>query len=245
MAVCAGSRSQSCPCGAAHTWPVRRAGRALCHPDRVLAAAVRAAGRTSRSTRSTSKPASLEQRRATPRPASHASVIVVSPSGAADGQVEPPLVRVPVGALPDPGLALEPAAVRLPDVGPRSARRRRRRAARPARAARAPRASAASRSVVVVQVEVGAERAGDERDALGHRRVGGSRRAAGRPGSATPAASAVRAADLEHPGGGVDADHADARQRGRHGDPPGADAELDDRAAGRDAPPRRRSRRPR
>src|SRR5919106_587272 len=35
---------------------------------------------------------------------------------AADGERERPLVDVPVGALEDPGLALEPAAVRLRDV---------------------------------------------------------------------------------------------------------------------------------
>ena len=39
------------------------------------------------------------------------------------------------------------------------------------------------------------------------------------------------AADLEHPRRRVDADHADARRRDRHRDPPGADAELDDRPA--------------
>ena len=89
--------------------------------------------------------------------------------------------------------------------------------------------------VVVRQVEVRPERAGDERDPLRHRRPAEvpepeveELRDAGRVGAV--------AADVEHPGRGVDADHGHPRLRDRDGDPPGADAELDDGRPGRHAP---------
>src|SRR5262249_10921705 len=41
-------------------------------------------------------------------------------------------------------------------------------------------------------------------------------------------------ADSEHPRGGIDADHMSARERGRNGDPTGADAELHDLATRRE-----------
>ncbi len=140
-------------------------------------------------------------------------------------------VEVPVGALVDAGLALDPAAVRLLDV---LAGRREdvedEPAARPEQLAR--RAQRLEPLVVVAQVEIRAERTRHERDALVDRwssQVAEPEveplRDAGLP--------CALGADREHSGGGVDADHVRARQRGRDRDPPGADAELDDFAPGR------------
>ena len=73
----------------------------------------------------------------------------------------------------------------------------------------------------------------------GRRRAARAPRRAGRAGRRARRSSELgdacllgpRPADLEHPGRGVDADHRDAGLRDRDGDPAGADAELDDRAA--------------
>ena len=101
-----------------------------------------------------------------------------------------------------------------------------------ARAAAAPGGAQRAQALVVgVQVQIGAERAGDERDALSHRRIRevpdpqvDEVRDAGRRGGLR--------ADLEHAARRVDADHLHAGGRRRDRDPPGADAELDDRPAG-------------
>ena len=166
------------------------------------------AGRTSRSTATTSKPASLEQ----------GAPVVGREPGEAHGRlaaaprtrsVRTRRSRSQSRALPDPRLALEPAAVRLLDVV--AARREdvedepaaRRRAAWHARerARAAPRRSPGGGSARNGQVT--------SRDPLVHRRVAQVAEAQVEQ-SATPAASARRAADLEHPGRRVDADHRDA-----------------------------------
>ena len=86
--------------------------------------------------------------------------------------------------------------------------------------------------LVCVQVEVSAEWAGDERDALGDRRAA----VVAQPKVEEPADSGrcrSLAADLEHCGRGVDADHENAGPGGGDGDPAGADTELDNGAARR------------
>ena len=99
---------------------------------------------------------------------------------AAHRQRQRPLALVPVGALEDPRLALEPAAVRVLDVLARSARRRRRRAGRPgassSRAARErPQPVGLGR-----HVQQRAERDQHERDALRRPAARACRRAGGR-----------------------------------------------------------------
>ena len=89
----------------------------------------------------------------------------------ADGEDERPRARVPVGALEDPALALEPEPVRLLDVRRGSARRRRRRGGRRARAAPAAASSARSFSASSRHVEQRPERDRDERHALVDRRL--------------------------------------------------------------------------
>ena len=164
---------------------------------------------------------------------------------AADRQRQRARLRVPLGALEDPRLALEPAAVRVRDVARARARRRRRRAARAGTSSSRAAPQRAQPRVVVEQVQVRAERAGDERDPLLDRRRLAARQPQVEQLARRPPARARSAADLEHPRRGVDADHADAGRRGRHRDPARADAELDHRRARRARPPRRRSRRPR
>ena len=61
--------------------------------------------------------------------------------------------------------------------------------------------------------------------------TGGSRRSPWRRSSSHAGELGALARDLEHPGRQVDADDLDPRGRDRHGDPPGADAELEHRAA--------------
>ena len=78
---------------------------------------------------------------------------------------------VPVGALPDPGLALEPATVRLPHV--LFARRKdveHEPAAGEEQLARGSQRCQPGR--IGFQVQKRSERGRDERDALGHRRIG-------------------------------------------------------------------------
>src|SRR5205823_2945193 len=138
-----------------------------------------------------------------------------------------PRALVPLRALEDPGLALEPAAVGLFDV--LAARREdvEDEAAAGAEEA-AGGAECAEALGVAAEVEERAERAGDELDALGDGRIAQVaepevqlRRDAGEVGAL--------AADLEHPGRRVDADHADAVGGDRDRDPAGADAKLHDR----------------
>ncbi len=85
--------------------------------------------------------------------------------------------------------------------------------------------------LVRAQVEVGPKRTGDETDALLDRRPA----VVAEPQvdeRLDPGAPRAPAADLEHPRRRVDADHRDPRLGGRNGDAAGADAELDDGAAG-------------
>jgi hypothetical protein len=84
--------------------------------------------------------------------------------------------------------------------------------------------------VVGVQVEERAERARDEPDALRHRRVEQVADAEVEKVRDACGCGGLRA-DLEHALRRVDPDHAHAGSRRRHRDPPGAHAELDDRAA--------------
>ena len=87
--------------------------------------------------------------------------------------------------------------------------------------------------VVVAQVEIRAERTRHERDAL----VDGRSAQVAEP-QVEPLRDAglpcALAADRQHPGRRVDADHVRARERGRDRDPPGSDAELHDLAARRE-----------
>ena len=84
-----------------------------------------------------------------------------------------------------------------------------------------------------MEVKVSTKRARDEADALAHRRPAEIADAEvekiGHAGSGR-----ALPADVEHPGGGVHADHRDPGPGGRDRDPPRAHAELDDRAARRD-----------
>ena len=151
------------------------------------------------------------------------------PVAAPDGQDERPAVQVPVGPLEDPGLSLDPEPVRLLDVlaargedvedeepvGLEERSRRRERA---------------GLLGVARHVQQRAERDRHERDSLRDRWG---------PQVADPEldplgdafALGVLPRDGQHAGRLVDADHLDARLRGRHRDPPGADGELDDRSA--------------
>src|SRR5918999_4416595 len=138
-------------------------------------------------------------------------------------------VLVPVGALEDARLALDPAPVRLLDVVSGGLEDVEGEAAvgdeqRPGRSQR-PQALR-----VVSQVEEGAERARHEPDALLHRRI---LQVADAQIEELRHARALRrlAADGQHPGRRVDSDHGYARSRGRHGDAPGADGQLDDGTA--------------
>ena len=79
-------------------------------------------------------------------------------------------------------------------------------------------------------MEIGAKRAGHERDPLVHRRPPEVAEAQIEPLGHACLPCLLRT-DLEHPGRGVDADHVDARRSGRDRDAAGADAELDHRPA--------------
>jgi hypothetical protein len=80
-------------------------------------------------------------------------------------------------------------------------------------------------------VQVGPERAGDEADALRHRRLAQVAEAqVEQVGDARELR--LPPADCEHPVGGVDPDHRHPLDRRRDRDPAGADAQLDHRAAG-------------
>ena len=211
----------------AHTLFRRAAGRSRRCPRRPCTGA----GRTSRSSLDLTKPASLEQ--------------VVPALGREPGEAHASSRRpgrarrasayaaslVPVGALPDPGLALEPAAVRLVDVLP--ARREDVEDEPPAGdgAARTRRRARRSRSssVSMWRSERNGAVTSSTRSSTGGRRRSPTRRSSS---AATPAASArARGRPSSIPARGVDADHADARGGDGNGDPAGADPELDDRPA--------------
>src|SRR5215210_118925 len=149
---------------------------------------------------------------------------------AANGQRQRARPRVPLGAFEDARLALEPAAGRFGDIVVARCEHVEREAARREEEV-ARRAESTEPCVVVAEVQVRAKWTRDERHALAYGRVrevaeaevDRSRDACGRGSLGT---------HLEHPRRRVDADHADARRRGRNGDPAGADPELDDGAPG-------------
>ena len=138
---------------------------------------------------------------------------------------------VPVGALEDPALALDPAAVRVLNV--LAARREDVEDDPPALGQQLPRGAERTEAVGLGRhVQQRAERDQHERHALRHRRVAH----VAEPEIEElpdPFGSPVLLRDLEHPGRGVDADQTDAGLRDRDRDPPGAAGELDDRPAGR------------
>ena len=140
-------------------------------PDGVLVRRRRGGGRTSRSrprrrSRCASRRSRHSDRRASAR--LHLRLAVRAPHR----QRERARVLVPVGPLEDPGLALEPAAVRLLDVRRGTGRRRRRRSARRGGAVACAARERAQRSVLGLACG-GSERNGHdhERDALGDRRL--------------------------------------------------------------------------
>src|SRR5512133_584645 len=146
---------------------------------------------------------------------------------AAHRQRQRALLRVPVGTLEDPWLALEPAAVRVGDV----ARTRGEDVEHEPSAGEEQLARCSERTqarVVVEQVQEGAKRTGDERDPLlDRRRLELAQSQVEQIAHARQLRAA--AADLEHPRRGVDCDHAYAGRGGRHRDPTRAHRELDDR----------------
>jgi hypothetical protein len=93
------------------------------------------------------------------------------------------------------------------------------------------RAQRAQARLIVEQMQVGTEGACHERDPLLDRRPFEVAEPQVESLRDTGELSAV-AADREHPGRGVDADHAHAGRRGRHRDPAGADAEFHHRRPG-------------
>src|SRR5918996_126266 len=149
----------------------------------------------------------------------------------ADGERERARARVPDRALEDPGLALEPAIVRLLDVLP--ARRE-----DVEDVGAAPNEECARRSQsdellrLRLHVKQRAKRADDERNALAYTGLAEiadaeieAVRDTGRVGG--------RTGDAEHLRRGVDPDHVHARLRDRNRDPAGPDRKLDDRATRR------------
>ena len=134
---------------------------------------------------------------------------------------------MPVGALPDARLALEPPAVRLCDVF--LARREDVEDEAAARLEMAVR-RAQSRASVGVGLHVQQRTEGCEHEW----KLAVDRRVAHVAVTQVELDTGERsglACDVEHPGREVDADHIDPRGRDRHGDPSGADAELEHRPA--------------
>src|SRR5207253_4520796 len=132
---------------------------------------------------------------------------------------------VPVGALVDPGLALDPAALRLGDVvGAGGEDVEDQAAVRQEEVARG--GQRLVTLAVAAQVQVGAEGTRDERNPLVDRRP---EQVAEAEVEALGDAGATRllGADVEHPLRRVDAYDVDAGRRRRDRDPSGADAELD------------------
>ena len=174
-----------------------------------------AGGRTSRSSASTLEARPRRAAAATRAPRASAGRSVVSPSVAE--RTESVSVRAPSSQSARskmPGLALEPAAVRLLDVLAARARRRRRRSGRPARAGRAPRGArgAARPRVSMCRSERNGQMTSGTRSV-----TGGSRRSPRRRSTSSDDAGALGrgARDLEHARRGVDADHVDAGPRDR------------------------------
>jgi hypothetical protein len=153
-------------------------------------------------------------------------------SGAPDREDERPRADVPVGALEDPRLALQPEAVGLLDV--LVARREHVEDEPAARLEQRRRGGERTELLPLVDhVEEGAERDRDERNTLAH----------GRLAQVTPAqvdtlrhalALGVRPRDGEHLLRLVHADHRDTGLRDGHCDAPRADGQLDDGAPRRE-----------
>ena len=146
-----------------------------------------------------------------------------------DGQRQRPRRLVPDGTLEDPGLALEPAVVRLRRCRPRPGRRRRTRSGRPAGGARTQQRGRLSRSSSVCMCKQRAERTDHERDSLRDRwlaKVAHAQvdRDAGERGAPC--------ADIEHPARRVHTDDADPVGGDRHRDATGSHSELDHRPPG-------------
>ena len=149
-----------------------------------------------------------------------------------DGQRECSRALVPVGALEDPRLPLEPETLCLLDV----LATRGEDVEDEAPVGLEETVCRAERSQLLLlrlHVQERAERADDERDALGHRRLAqvaqaevDAARDAGLVGGS--------ARDGEHRGGGVDADDLDARAGDRDRDTARPDSELDHGASGRE-----------
>src|SRR5215213_4401158 len=140
-------------------------------------------------------------------------------------QRQHPPLDVPVGALEDPRLPLEPASVRLRDVvrpGGEDVERER----PPGEQELARGAERSQPFVVVVEMEERTERARHERYALGDRRIAEVADAEVEERCDAGLRGGLRA-DLEHPARRVHPDHADACCRGGHRDAPGPDPELD------------------
>ncbi len=156
-----------------------------------------------------------------------ASSIVVSESGPRNDSVSTRLARVPVGALEDSRLALQPPAVRLLDV----LAARREHVEDEAATGHEQVVGGAQRLQplrLAVEMEIGPEGAQHERDALGDGRPAVvAEPQIELPGDAREVCSL--AADLEHARRGVDADHGDPRRRHGNGDAARADPELDHR----------------
>jgi hypothetical protein len=147
----------------------------------------------------------------------------------AHGEREDAPSEIPVGPLPDPRLALEPAAVRLLDV--LAARGEDVEDETPAGHEEAAHGSKGLEPFCVgLDVEESAERTGDERNALGHR---WAPQIAQAEVEAVGDACLLRscATDVEHRLGIVHADHPYSSLCDRHSDSAGPDAELDDRPA--------------
>src|SRR6478609_3117193 len=145
--------------------------------------------------------------------------------GALDGERERPRAGVPVGALVDVRLALEPAAVRGRDVVvARGEDVEDQATARDERVTR--RGERVGAVAVICQVQVGAERADDERNGLIERRMAQIAETQVEQ-FRDPGRLCATGARSEHLARRVDADHALAGLGDRDCDPPGPDPELD------------------
>ena len=201
-----------------------------------------AAGRTSRSTRA---PRSRPRRGATCQRAgsTHQSVIVDAPCGPRTDSVSVCASRSQSARSSMPGSR----SIQRPCVSSMSSWdgvKTSKTSRPPGREQLARRAQRLEPLLVVAQVEIRAERTRHERDALVDRRAPQVAEPQVEPLGDAGLARAL-AADREHPGRGVDADHVHAGQRGGNRDPSGSDAELDDRRRPPRAPRRRRTRCPR
>ena len=228
-----GTTGNSCSCSFASVAPA--------DPDRVLVAGPRASGRTSRRG---------PRRRSPPRQAARATRVTETQARLSDVSAPRPrtlsarrrCVLVPVGALEDPGLALEPAAVRLGDVV-----RRRREDVEDEAAARLeqPVHGAERRAAVGVRLHVQqrAERDDDERVRRPRPAGRAGRRGAGR--ARRPRPPRARARPRASPRDESTPITAIPLARDRHRDPSGADRRARRPARPSAAPPRRRTRCPR